>query len=258
MKWPTQLTFVRHAESEYNVLRAKKEQDPLYQTFLAEYNSQHNPDYVKGLAREVERKFSLQCSDRDTKITANGKRMAYLTGQALPEEINLPDVVFVSPYLRAVHTYEQLCWAWPQLKQIKFYFDERLRELDHGLSLLYNDWRVFFTFHPEQRRLRELLGEYDYRYPNGENVPDVRMRVRDWRSTVIREFHDRNVLVISHHITLLSFRADQERLSPQEYKRLDKEEKPINCGVTIYDGIPDKGRQGRLALSCYNRRLYND
>lgn len=256
MKWPKQLVFVRHAESEYNVLRAKKQEDELYQRFLDEYERNSYPGYLKELAVEVERRFSLGCSDRDTKITRNGVGMAYRTGQELAKKNELPDVVFVSTYRRAVDTWEQIKFAWPELEGVRVYYDERIRELDHGLSLLYNDWRVFFTLHPEQRRLHELLGEYDYRYPNGENVPDVRQRVRDWRATIIREFREKRVFVVTHHLTLLAFRADQERFSPEEFKRLDVQEKPINCGVTIYDGIPDQGSRGRLALSSYNAKLY--
>ena len=263
MKWPKQLTFVRHAQSEYNVLRTKKEQDPLYEEFKHLYKLMGRPTFTReGMARlrelaaYVESTYSLGRSDRQTRITHAGREMALATGKRLREKVNFPDVVFVSPYDRTRETWELLKFGWPQLGSVKVYYDERIREMDHGLSLLYNDWRVFHVHHPEQKKLHDLLGSYDYRYPNGENVPDTRMRVRDWRSTVIREFFEKNVLVITHHITILAFRADQERLDPREYKRLDMQEKPINCGVTIYDGIPSDGSKGRLALSIYNEKLY--
>ena len=35
--------------------------------------------------------------------------------------------------------------------KVKIIEDERIREQEHGLSSIYNDWRVFFTLHPEQK-----------------------------------------------------------------------------------------------------------
>ncbi len=66
-----------------------------------------------------------------------------------------------------------------------------------------------------------------------------------------------NVLVVTHHVTILAVRATLERLSPEEFIKLDEHEKPLNCGVTIYRGIPDKGKDGQLELMDYNVCLYD-
>jgi hypothetical protein len=42
--------------------------------------------------------------------------------------------------------------------------------------------------HPEQAALSKLLGDYDYLYLNGENIPNVRERNLSWINTITREF----------------------------------------------------------------------
>jgi broad specificity phosphatase PhoE len=140
-----------------------------------------------------------------------------------------------------------------RLETIKPVYDDRVREQEHGLSLLYNDWRVFQTMHTEQKELRDLMGPYWYQYPNGESVPMVRDRLRLVTDTLIREYSGANVWIVSHHITKLAFRANLERLSPEEFIRLDTMEKPVNCGVTIYRGTPMLGKNGKLVLESYNQ-----
>jgi broad specificity phosphatase PhoE len=265
MKWPTEVTFIRHGESEYNVLKEAKARSPVYQRFKQLYGQsmlertwvdRHPFPGLAEAADEVEASFRLSVSDRSTPMTDWGHNMSVATGARLSELIGRPDVIFVSPYQRTLETYNDLMKGWSALEGVQHYQDERIRELDHGLALLYNDRMLFDYRHPDQARLRLLLGNYDYRYPNGENVPDVRKRVRDWRSTVIREYREKRVLVITHHVTILSFRADQERLSPDAFRDLDDNQKPINCGVTVYRGNPRAGKNGRLELVHYNKRLY--
>ncbi|HXK40411.1 MAG TPA: histidine phosphatase family protein, partial [Candidatus Paceibacterota bacterium] len=83
-----------------------------------------------------------------------------------------------------------------------------------------------------------------------------RDRVRSFLATLIRENPDERVLIISHHLTLLAFRANMERWDREEFTRVDREETPINCGVTIYEGDPTLGGDGRLVMKAYNKKLY--
>ena len=61
------------------------------------------------------------------------------------------------------------------------------------------------------------------------------------------------ILWISHHLTKLTVRANLEGLTPAELVRIDQQERPINCGVTIYRGV---AATNELVLSEYNRKLY--
>jgi broad specificity phosphatase PhoE len=257
MKWPTELLLVRHAESAYNNLKQQKEGDPDYRRFRDLFeNDRSNPE-IQPLAQMLQNRHSPGCSDRETRITPRGEEQASITGQKMRASgVNCPDVIFVSPYLRTQETLRILQEEWPDLQKAKVYREERIREQDHGLALLYSDWRIYHVMHPEQGELYNLLGEYDYRFMNGENIPDVRQRNLSWITTLTRDFAGKRVMAITHHLTILATRANFERLSPEQFLHLDEHEKPVNCGVTRYVGNPDLGSQGKLELHEYNQQYY--
>lgn len=258
MKWPSTLTVVRHGESQYNALRELKGADPLYAQFKRAYNRRKkDPGEALALATELIRHESLFVSagDHDTPLTEAGERQSEATGAELAGRVPLPDVVFVSPYLRTRQTFECFLRVWPKLAEVMIVEEERLREQEHGLSLLYNDWRIFQVLHPDQDALRNRQGPYWYRYPQGENVPDVRERLRSWLGTITRDYRGKNVLAVTHHLSILSLRANLERFGAAQFIHLDEREKPVNCGVTIYRGDADAGVDGKLLLDLYNKRL---
>jgi broad specificity phosphatase PhoE len=256
MKWPLSITLIRHGQSTYNELRQRKLSDPLYQKFIEEYGRGDSANLV-ALAQKLRIKFALNVSDYDTPLSEIGHWQARQTGLLLSKNgAAVPDVILVSPYVRTRETLEELMWAWPALVQSKIDYDDRIREQEHGESLLYNDWRIFHALNPKQREFRELMGPYWYQYPQGESVSMVRDRIRSITDTLIREYAGMHVMMVTHHLTILSIRANFERLSPEEFVRLDKEEKPVNCGVTFYWGDPSIGSDGRLVLEYYNRKLY--
>lgn len=260
MKWPNTLTIVRHGQSAYNELRGLKDQDSVYLDFKRAYNRREkDPDLARQLASKLlgEGKFMLGVGDHDTPLTEIGVEQAINTGAELKNKIEIPDVIFVSPYLRTKQTLAGITEGWPALADVKTVEEERLRELDHGLSLLYSDWRIFHIQHPEQEALRNLQGRYWYRYPNGENVPDLRERHRSLLGTITRDYCEQRVLMIGHHLSILALRANLERFGEEQFRDLDKNNKPINCGVTIYRGNPDLGSEGRLELEIYNEKLYD-
>ncbi len=257
MKWPTSLMLIRHGQSAYNILREKKQQDPLYQRFQNLYRSGDTSRDALELAGMIKRKYALGIGDYETPLTAEGAVQAVTTGKQLERRGEvLPDVVIYSPYRRTQQTLQGLCEGWPGLAHIPRVEDDRIREQEHGLSIIYNDWRVFHTYHPEQRELRELQGDYWYQYPQGESVAMVRDRVRSMLTTLIREYAGKRVLLVTHHLTILSIRATLERLTPEEFIELDQKNKPVNCGVTEYLGKPGEGTKGKLVLESYNEKLY--
>lgn len=264
MKWPSELVIVRHGESAYNALKAQKENDPLYQRFKKKYNEVRDweaplPQDLVDLAKDIARKFSLGISDYHTPMTELGKEQSVRTGEELQRNIEMPDAIFVSTFLRTRQTLEYMTQGWRELSGVRTYPEERIREKSPGEAVLYNDWRVYNILHPEQKRYRDLykeLADYFYTYPGGENIPQARDRIRSWVTTLIREFAGKRVLAITHHLTILAVRAHLERLGPEEFIALDKNEKPVNCGVTIYRGDATQGEDGKLVLEVYNQKLY--
>ncbi len=258
MKWPLSLTIIRHAQSTYNVLRDRKKNDPEYRKFVVDFDNRVNPKKLKKTALVLQEKFAQKVSDYKTDITTDGRKQAVALGKKIISLVHMPDVVFVSPYLRTMLTWEMITVGANsnELNKVTVIPEDRVREQEHGLALLYSDWRIFQTIHPEQRALYEMQGKYWYQYPQGESVSEVRERIRSFKTTLVREYAGAHVWVVSHHLTKLAFRANLERLTPEQFIYLDEHEKPINCGVTHYAGDPAKGKNGRLELSFYNRRVH--
>ncbi len=261
VKWPAKIWLVRHAQSKYNILKEQKANSELYQEFKEGFD--HWSDFIVpfmpsqkllNLAMEVKRAFSLGCSDRKTDITKLGEEQARQTGLGLAKTITeKPDVIIVSPYLRAKKTLDLIRENCPILQGVPELEDERIREQDHGLSLIYNDWRLLQVFHPEQKALRDLIGQYDYRYPNGENVVDVRTRSHRWFDKLIRDFAGKKVFVVTHHLTILAIRGLLCNWTAEQFMKEDENNKPDNCGVTLYDCDPNQGKNGKLIETFYNQ-----
>lgn len=257
MKWPASVTKIRHGQSEYNALRAIKMKDPQYLEFLRLYEEDYTSPECRELAKVMWEAYKLGASDYDTPLSLEGTRQGRKTGGAdVFKTLPPPDIVLVSPYLRTRQTWQEMLKGGFNADGARIITEDRIREQEHGLSVLYSDWRIFHVFHPEQKPLRDLMGPYWYQYPQGESVSMVRDRIRDVNTMMIREFSGLHVLMITHHLTILSSRANYERLTPEEFIRLDEEEKPVNCGVTRYVGDPSQGRNGKLILSEYNTKHY--
>ena len=260
MKWPLSITLVRHGESQYNELRRKKEKDERYQLFKKAFNRDPESSECRELAKEIKKKFALKMSDDKTPLSDAGHKQARKTGSKIFGIVHaVPDVIIVSPYQRTRETFDDMASAAGSVIRVENrIYDGRIREQEHGLSLLYSDWRMFEVFHPEQHALRNLLGPYWYQFPQGESISQVQDRIRLFTNKIIREYAGKHIMLVTHHLTILSIRANFENLSPEEFIRLNEEEKPRNCGVTIYRGNPDRGTDGKLELVWYNRCLWDE
>jgi len=262
MKWPKNLFLIRHDISAYNVLKDKKDKSALYNDFLFSFERDSTSTKSIELAKEVEKRFALNVSDADTPLVDSLAFRAEEVGCSLRHKYKhiIPDVIFVSPYKRTKITLDGLIRGWPELQELvhrgKIIEDYRIREQDRGLAGLYNDWRVFHTLHPEQKLFYEKTGSYWYTYPQGENIPDVRERNRSWMNTIVRDYKEKNVLAVTHHLSILSVRTNLERWDADRFIDTDQKNKPINCGVTLYQGNPNEGSEGHFNLQYYNRRFY--
>ncbi len=262
LKWPSRVTFMRHARSAYNELVATKGGNTAYKLFRASYEVDPTSACTRELADVAAKEIALGVGDYKTPLASGAEVDAILTGRVLREQRreNIPHVIFVSPYLRTRQTLEYLMQGWPELRDSEIVVEDRIREQEHGLYLVYNDRRLFFALHPEQRRLYELEGPYRYRFPQGENIPDVRERSLSFLGTLIREFAGKDVFVVTHHIMILAMYANLGRLSDEEFVRLDEENKPANCSITTYvaqEGVGRRG-EGKLLLGSYNVCLFNN
>lgn len=259
---PSLFTIVRHGESEINALTKRKKQDPLYKLFLEAYGLDWQSLETRTLAFAVKQKFFTSKGQNNALLTEEGKRQAREIGARLRGDglLNVPDVVFFSKAARTSETFECMEQGWPELRgTILMPPDNRLREQEHGLISVYTDKRVMFAIHPEQGQQYAADEEYFYKFPNGENLPDVELRAGLWFDEIRRSFAGKHVMVINHYRTILAFRVMLEGLSPQDFIRIEEESLgPVNCGVTVYRKEPARGKSGRLVLQCYNKKLYDD
>ena len=255
MKWPAQLTLMRHAESSYNLSKKLKEQDSTYKQFRIAYEQDWQSTETKRLAVKVAIKLSKDNGEDSTALTTDGVNHAIKTGQQLSKHIARPDIIYVSPYLRTIQTLEYMQQGWPELGKSEVKIEERIREQDFGLRLLYGDWRVLQVLHPEQRFLNKLQGDYWYRQPQGENIPDVRARNRSWVSSIIRDNGGQNVLAITHHINILAFRANIERADPQQFLQLRRQIVPSNCSLSQYGNQSDQEGNQWLKNKYFNKTI---
>lgn len=253
MKWPQQLLLIRHAESSYNALKRQMNTDAQYQRFKEAYAVDPLSRQSRELAVALADRYPAEHADMSTPLASGGLTQAQKLGKYLRHEAPLPDVVYVSPYTRAWATLSGILDGWPELAPVRVVEEARIREQEFGTRLLYSDWRFFFALHPEQQRLLSMQGYYWYRYPQGENVPDVRERNRSWMNTLTRDFTGQRILAITHHVNILAFRTNMERLGAQAFLELDMHQQPHNCSMTMYRGTPEANQGSRFGLMYYNK-----
>ena len=202
----------------------------------------------------------LESSDVNTiiSLTKEGKKQAKKIGARLKGEMTIPDAVITSPSPRTKDTFEWMKKGWPELAGVEeVCHDERIREQGHGLISVYSDLKVMFAIHREQRQLCDAEGQYFYKFPGGEDMPDVNLRVGLFLRDVDERFAGKRVMIISHFRTILSLRAMLEHLSPEDFNEITTHDGPINCGVTRYERESVQNEDGKLVLARYNEKLYD-
>ena len=258
MERPESITIIRHGKSESNasILRMKK--DLVYKQFLAAYNSDWRSFETLTSAFAVKQKFFSGVGQYYTPLARDGKRQAKKIGARLKGEMTIPDAVITSPSPRTKDTFEWMKKGWPELAGVEeVCHDERIREQGHGLISVYSDLKVMFAIHREQRQLCDAEGQYFYKFPGGEDMPDVNLRVGLFLRDVDERFAGKRVMIISHFRTILSLRAMLEHLSPEDFNEITTHDGPINCGVTRYERESVQNEDGKLVLARYNEKLYD-
>jgi broad specificity phosphatase PhoE len=223
---PAALWLVRHGESAANVAR--------------------NAAFAAG-AEEV----AIAQRDPDVPLSALGGRQATALGRwfASRSASERPTVVLASPYERARATAEHIVRAGAPVTYGTFgvddiLVDERWREKELGLFFRVTQQGVERRY-PEQWALREELGAFYYRPPNGESGADVVLRVRAAIDALKRDHAGERVLVVCHQITILCARYVLERLTEAELDAAWRRYDIGNCSLTEYR----PGADGRLALT---------
>lgn len=279
---PRQLLEIRHGDSDYLASKRAKAGDANYlalQTALKADPLQ--PEETKRLAALVDTAFPRTTSDDDTPLAPGAVEQLKKYGEVLAErhergELELPDVIFVSPTQRTRDTFAAYISGFPKLAEaiqrgeIQIIEDIRIREKLYGDVTLHSDRTTYFGAHPEAVEESRRLGRrasFEQRYPGGgQNIPDKMAQMRDWEDYISTEFAGQNVWAFTHHLSILSHRLVNEGFTGNEgdavvdrFLDLDHHEVPPPGSVTEYEYQavidPTVGRRGRLVLKQANQVL---
>ncbi|MEX0877500.1 MAG: histidine phosphatase family protein [Candidatus Spechtbacterales bacterium] len=251
MNHPAKLTCIRHGQSTLNSWHEQLHNEKLYRQFLIEYDKNPDSPRVQFLAQRFKGKYGSFIADHESRLTFTGRKQPRGTSYALRATNELPDVIYVSPYKRTLETLEQMQKVWPELRNVPVIRDLKIREQEIGEIALYGDFKVFFALNPEQRKLHNLQDIYYYRFPNGENVPDILQRQEMWFQNICNKHAGENVMMISHFITILSLRAFIENWDDKRFLNEHRTIDNINCAVTQYKDV-----SGKFKLTSFNQKLW--
>lgn len=230
----TQLICIRHGQSTLNFEHDRLQADPEYQQFLKLYRDGEDDAHIMRYVVELLRRFRITQPDHESPLTDLGKKQAIRTASRLRSMVQIPDVIFVSPYIRTRETLEYMQMGWPELRKIPTSIEDNLREQNFGDVLSYNDFSLFFAHYPSERKRWEKLGRYLYPFPGGESVPQVRMRTQCWYTQKQSEFVGKCMLVLSHFTTLLTIRANIQNWNSLAFLACHETIPKFNCAVSQY------------------------
>ena len=217
--WPDRLWLVRHGQSQGNVAR-----DAAHEAGLSV--------------------IDIDIRDVDVPLSELGRQQAEATGRwfATLPEVERPEVILSSPYVRARQTAEAICNAGALVGgPAKSIIDERLREREFGVFDRLTGKGIAEKY-PEEAEHRRRLGKFYHRAPGGESWADVILRLRSVLNTINLHYADRRVLVVCHQVVVLCMRYILEELDEAEILAVDKQADILNCGISAYDfETDDKG-----------------
>jgi broad specificity phosphatase PhoE len=228
-RWPARLWLVRHGESAGNVARDAADR--------------------AGVGM-----IDLAVRDVDVPLSALGHRQADALGRwfaKLPPG-ERPDVVMVSPYVRARETAEAIVRAGGAAEgSQRIVVDERLREREFGVFDRLTTVGIRQKY-PDLAEQRALLGKFYHRPPGGESWADVILRLRSALDTVSLHHADRRVLIVCHQVVVLCLRYILEEMDEAEVLAIGRTSNVVNCGVCEYDFEPDDASACVPKLVRYN------
>lgn len=165
--------------------------------------------------------------DHEIPLTNLGLWQSRQAGRIVGASFLSKALIYTSPYLRAKQTTAGIIDGSDVVKFFggiyKIYQDPRIRESEFGFGE--KDIDV-------QEELRKTYGYFYYRFRGGESPADVYDRVSSFIDSMMRQIerkrHFRNVLIVSHGITIRCFVKRFMHLTTEQYNNMRN---PGNCDV---------------------------
>lgn len=229
---PLQIVLVRHAESVRN--EAKKDA-----SFFAD-------EYARNKVRGV--------ADSETALTDAGRAQARITGHVLKQSFGLFDYIYHSGFARASQTMDEILTNYTPSEQerMKIRMSVFIRERDPGYTYDMTEAEAKKNF-PYMEEYWKTFGGFFAAPPGGESLAQVTERINSFMDIIFRERAGQKILVVTHAGAIRAFRFLLEKWNYKQALNAITEDKPLNCGVTVYDY--DKNQQ-HLVLKAYNKIYY--
>ena len=235
MTMPLEIVFVRHGQSEANVVH-KLDKDGDDNPHIDTVNQR--PDWKQ-------------------RLSPKGIAQAKTAGQWIQD--NLGGVAsfnarYVSPFLRTRETAAYLAG----LDTGEWTIDDRGAERSWGVygTVAKAEQRSQF---PLTSKLQEATPWY-VRFDGGESMPDVYGRFRDFQGTLHREQSEARVIVVSHGDFMNVVRYGMERMRPEQWEAMDRDPRYTirNCSILQYSRINPANSNDIRDKIQWRRMVYPD
>lgn len=215
MSMPLDLVFIRHGQSEANIVHGLDKSDGSENPHIEKVNQR--PDWQQ-------------------RLSATGIQQAKAAKIWIDENLGGAhsfDTRYVSPFLRTRETAAYI--GGPD--RAEWTIDDRVVE---------RSWGVYGTVpRAEQRAQFPLTAAlhkttpWYVRFDGGESMPDVYGRLRDFQGTLHREQNDSRVMVVSHGDFINVVRYGIERMRPEEWEAMDRDPDYTirNCSILHYTRV---------------------
>lgn len=217
MSMPNRLVFVRHGQSEPNLIH-QSERDANGES--SDLHFAHNEVYER--------------HDWEQRLTKKGVDQAKVAGDWITKNImNVEDFDrrYVSTFQRAFET------AYNISSGTDWLVEDRVRERDWGEfgATPYEERKMLFPYTFNASKTNSFYANLN----GGESLSDVQMRVRDFVGTLHRDMPGKNVLVVSHGELITVARYLIERMLPEEIVEADKDKTQSmkNCTILEYTRV---------------------
>lgn len=229
---PLQLVLVRHAESVRN--EAKKDA-----SFFAD-------DFARNKVRGE--------ADYKTPLTDVGRAQARITGHILKQSFGLFDYVYHSGFARTEQTVDEILTNYTPSEQakMKIRMSAFVREQDPGYTYDMTEAEAIKHF-PYLEEYWKTFGGFFASPPGGESLAQVTERIYTFLDTLFRDRKGQKVLIVTHAAAIRGFRFILEKWDYKQALDAVTENKPLNCGVTVYEYSKDSKH---LELKGYNKIYY--
>ncbi|OGL23600.1 hypothetical protein A2791_02035 [Candidatus Saccharibacteria bacterium RIFCSPHIGHO2_01_FULL_46_30] len=235
MPMPNDIVFVRHGQSEANIIQKADKTD---QPHDAAASINDRPDWQQRLSS----KGIAQAKAAKLWIDSNLGGAESFQGR------------YISPFLRtretAAYVGGKLCGEWT--------IDDRVVERSWGVYGIVPRAEQRSQF-PLTSKLHAATPWY-VRFDGGESMPDVYGRFRDFQGTLHREKSGERVIVVSHGDFINVARYGIERMLPEQWEALDQDPTYVirNCSIIHYSRVnPDDPDDIRDKLH-WRRMIYPD